>query len=106
MKFKIKILCIVCCCLSLSFVVGCQIRSQNITVETSYIQSTEAVFAEFETSKLNVSATTIHQKPVATVSTTKTTDLSTAVEASTISATSETNSFGYADGPTNTILRK
>lgn len=92
MKFKIKILCIVCCCLSLIFVVGCQIRNQNMTNEQSYFQSTKAVFAEIETSKLNVSATTRLQKPVATVSTTKTTDLSTAVEASTISATSETNS--------------
>lgn len=92
MKFKIKILCIVCCCLSLSFVVGCQIRSQNITVETSYIQSTEAVFAEFETSKLNVSATTIFQKPITTVGITQTTALSTTVEISTVPATSETNS--------------
>ena len=41
---------------------------------------------------INVLATTIFQKPITTVGTTKTTDLSTTVEASTISATSETNS--------------
>lgn len=93
MKFKIKMLCIVCCCLSLIFVVGCQIRSQNITVETSCIQSTEAIFAEIETSNFNVSATTIFQKPVTTVGTIKTTASPIIAETSTIPATTETNSI-------------
>ncbi len=92
MKSKNKILCIVCCCVVLIFAVGCQIRKQNITAEPSFFQSTEAVFAEFETLKLNVPATTIFQKPVTTVSITQTTALSPTVEASTIPATTETNS--------------
>lgn len=92
MKLKIKILCIVCCCIVLIFAVGCQIPRQNITAETSFFQNTEAVFAEFETSNFNVSATTIFQKPITTAGITQTTALSTTVEISTVPATSETNS--------------